>query len=286
MTCFLPSKRATPVLVPATVHYSRNFHAPIFKRVTVVNTVSVIHTIGNSLDCGANPNESHWISDGESPHFFPKKLKTLLRMFQVSMAYRGTKNKTNHIKGFTTVAKLLFLLNASSQQHIDSNIIDERSDNCNNGNELVVVVVDVDDVDDARTDAATRLVCNWKHTREERIARRINLGARSHTQENNLRKNNDTHDEDFGDRAGNDSPEFVTTKELTRRRVVVSHATPQARTGRDWSSRRRDANESDRRTDWILDSSCSFDDCRRISGSIQDFTIRETLSRNAREKER
>lgn len=42
MTCFLPPKRATPVLVPATVHYSRNFHAPIFKRVTVVNTVSVV----------------------------------------------------------------------------------------------------------------------------------------------------------------------------------------------------------------------------------------------------
>jgi len=42
MTCFLPSKRATPVLVPATVHYSRNFQAPIFKRVTVVNTVSVV----------------------------------------------------------------------------------------------------------------------------------------------------------------------------------------------------------------------------------------------------
>ncbi|EZA53207.1 hypothetical protein X777_06286 [Ooceraea biroi] len=42
MTCFLPPKRTAPVLVPAMVHYSRNFHAPIFKRVTVVNTVSVV----------------------------------------------------------------------------------------------------------------------------------------------------------------------------------------------------------------------------------------------------
>ncbi|KYN23308.1 hypothetical protein ALC57_04181 [Trachymyrmex cornetzi] len=235
MTCFLPSKRATPVLVPATVHYSRNFHAPIFKRVTVVNTVSVVF-LPPPLKITVNLLPLRILRKSflrrRYPLFFlfPKKLKTLLTTF--------------------------FLLNASSQykQHTDSNIIDERSDNCNNGNELVVVVVDV--FDDARTDAATRLVCNWKHTREERIARRINLGARSHTQENNLRKNNDTHDEDFGDRAGNGSPEFVTTRELTRRRVVVSHATPQARTSRDWSSRRRDANESDGRTDWIVRRKC------------------------------
>ncbi|KYM79528.1 hypothetical protein ALC53_09967 [Atta colombica] len=266
MTCFLPSKRATPVLVPATVHYSRNFQAPIFKRVTVVNTVSVIDVLfkGNSLGAHVSPVE---LLMANRHIFVFEKIKNFINNVpSVSIAYRRTKDKANHIKGFTTVAKLLFLLNTSSQykQHIDSNIIER----------LVVIVVDVDVVDDARTDAATRLVCNWKHTREERIARRVNLGARSHTQENNLRKNNDTHDEDFGDRARNGSPEFVTTKELTRRRVVVSHATPQARTGRDWSSRRR------------LDSSCSFDDCRRISGSIQDFTIRETLSHNAREKER
>ncbi|KYM98223.1 hypothetical protein ALC62_11073 [Cyphomyrmex costatus] len=152
MTCFLPSKRATPVLVPATVHYSRNFHTPIFKRVTVVNTVSVV--------------------------FLPPPLK---------------------------------ITSKSSEKML------------NQPPQLVVVVV-VDVVDGART--------------------------RSRTQENNLRKNNDTHD--FGDGTGNGSPEFVTTRELTRRRVVSLSRTSQARTGSVWSSGRLNANESERLIGWIV----------------------------------
>lgn len=43
MTCPLPPKGPTPVVVPTVAnYYSRNTHLPIFKRVTIVNTVSVI----------------------------------------------------------------------------------------------------------------------------------------------------------------------------------------------------------------------------------------------------
>lgn len=43
MTCPLPSKGAAPVVMPAVAsYYSRNFHLPIFKHVTIVNTVSVV----------------------------------------------------------------------------------------------------------------------------------------------------------------------------------------------------------------------------------------------------
>lgn len=43
MTCPLPPKAAAPALTPPMAsYYSRNFHLPIFKRVTVVNTFSVV----------------------------------------------------------------------------------------------------------------------------------------------------------------------------------------------------------------------------------------------------
>lgn len=43
MTCPVrPNRVPAPVIVPTVSYYSRNFHAPIFKTVTVVNTVTVV----------------------------------------------------------------------------------------------------------------------------------------------------------------------------------------------------------------------------------------------------
>lgn len=43
MTCPVrPSRGPAPVVVPSVAHYTRNFHAPVFKTVSVVSTVTVV----------------------------------------------------------------------------------------------------------------------------------------------------------------------------------------------------------------------------------------------------
>lgn len=89
----------------------------------------------------------------------------------------------------------------------------------------LVVVVDV--VDGAsRTDAATRLVCNWKHTREERIARGAIVRELGLTREKIIwRRDGD------GDEAGNDSSESAATRKLTKRRCFARNGHEQEATG-------------------------------------------------------
>lgn len=44
MTCFAPpNHRNRTVVVPNAIRYSTNFHAPIFKRVTIVSTACISH---------------------------------------------------------------------------------------------------------------------------------------------------------------------------------------------------------------------------------------------------